>query len=61
MGDMVDNVAEYRNTHNAIGYTYRYYATQMHSKKENKLLAINDVAQTVEKIRNGSYQYTVDV
>lgn len=58
---MVDIVAEYRNTHNAIGYTFRYYATQMHSNKEIKLLAINDVAPTVENIRNGSYPYTVDV
>ncbi|EMY3036349.1 PstS family phosphate ABC transporter substrate-binding protein [Salmonella enterica] len=61
MGEMVDIVAEYRNTHNAIGYTFRYYATQMHSNKEIKLLAINDVAPTVENIRNGSYPYTVDV
>lgn len=54
-------MAEYRNTHSAIGYTFRYYATQMHSNKEIKLLAINDVAPTVENIRNGSYPYTVDV
>ncbi len=52
---------QHRNTHNAIGYTFRYYATQMHSNKEIKLLAINDVAPTVENIRNGSYPYTVDV
>ncbi len=61
MGKMVDIVAEYR-THNAIGYTFVGYATQMHSNKEIKLLAINDVAPTVENnIRNGGYPYTVDV
>lgn len=61
MDGMIKVITEHRNTHNAIGYTFRYYATQMHSNKEIKLLAINDVAPTVENIRNGSYPYTVDV
>ncbi|EAB8420348.1 phosphate ABC transporter substrate-binding protein [Salmonella enterica subsp. enterica] len=61
MDGMIKVIAEYRNTHGAIGYAFRYYATQMHSNKEIKLLAINDVAPTVENIRNGSYPYTVDV
>lgn len=55
MDGMIKVIAEYRNTHGAIGYAFRYYATQMHSNKEIKLLAINDVAPTVENIRNGSY------
>lgn len=61
MGELVNVVAEYRNTHNSIGYTFRYYATQMHGNTGIKLLAINGIAPTVENIHNGTYPYTVDV
>lgn len=33
MEGMIKVVAEYRNTNNAIGYTFRYYATQMNADK----------------------------
>lgn len=61
MDGMIKVIAEYRNTHGAIGYTFRYYATQMNADKNIKLLAVNGIAPTVENIRNGSYPYTVDV
>lgn len=60
MGGMIKVVAEYRNTNNAIGYTFRYYATQMNADKNIKLLAINGIAPTAENIRNGKYPYIVD-
>ena len=43
MEGMIKVVAEYRNTNNAIGYTFRYYATQMNADKNIKLLAINGI------------------
>ncbi|ECA8969497.1 PstS family phosphate ABC transporter substrate-binding protein [Salmonella enterica subsp. enterica serovar Ceyco] len=61
MEGVIHEVAEYQNTRGAIGYTFRYYATQMNSNKNIKLLSINGIAPTVENIRNGSYPYTVDV
>ncbi|ELH6242152.1 PstS family phosphate ABC transporter substrate-binding protein, partial [Escherichia coli] len=60
MEGMIKVVAEYRNTNNAIGYTFRYYATQMNDDKNIKLLAINGIAPTAENIRNGKYPYIVD-
>ena len=57
---MIKVVAEYRNTNNAIGYTFRYYATQMNADKNIKLLAINGITPTAENIRNGKYAYIVD-
>ncbi|WP_149452191.1 PstS family phosphate ABC transporter substrate-binding protein [Escherichia albertii] len=60
MGGMINVVAEYRNTNNSIGYTFRYYATQMNADKNIKLLAINGIAPTAENIRNGKYPYIVD-
>lgn len=61
MDGMIKVIAEYRNTHGAIGYTFRYYATQMNADKNIKLLAVNGIAPTVDNIRNGIYPYTVDV
>ncbi len=60
MEGMINVVAEYRNTKNAIGYTFRYYATQMNADKNIKLLAINGISPTAENIRNGKYPYIVD-
>lgn len=60
MEGMIKVIAEYRNTNNSIGYTFRYYATQMNADKNIKLLAINGIAPTVESIRNGNYPYIVD-
>jgi len=56
MGDMLDAV-EYRNTADALGYTFRFYCVDMEGS-DVKLLAINGVAPTVENIRNDSYPLT---
>ena len=56
MGDILETV-EYRNLPNALGYTFRFFCTDM-MKSDVKLLAIDDVAPTVENIRNGSYPLT---
>ena len=61
MGGIIDVVAEYQNTQGAIGYTFRYYATQMKNNNGIKLLAINGISPTAGNIRNGTYPYTVDV
>ncbi|EME8538387.1 PstS family phosphate ABC transporter substrate-binding protein [Salmonella enterica] len=61
MGEIIDVVAEYQNTQGAIGYTFRYYATQMKINNGIKLLAINGISPTIENIHNGTYPYTVDV
>jgi phosphate transport system substrate-binding protein len=61
MGDLIANVAEYQNYTGAIGYTFRYYATEMNPNSNVKLLAIDGVMPTAENIRNGSYPYVVDI
>ena len=53
MGDILDTV-EYRNLPNAIGYSFRFFCTDMMNSGV-KLLSIDGVAPTVENIRNGSY------
>jgi phosphate transport system substrate-binding protein len=61
MGMMLVNVAEYRNLHNALGYSFRYYATELNPVPGLKLLAVDDVAPTLENVRNGRYPLTVEV
>jgi phosphate transport system substrate-binding protein len=61
MGGLVRGVAGYRNFTNALGYSFRYYATQMNPTSGIRLLSINGVAPTPENIRNESYPLTTDV
>jgi phosphate transport system substrate-binding protein len=61
MGGVIQRVAAYRNSSEAIGYSFRVFATAMNVEKEMKLLSIDGVAPTREHIRSGTYPYTVDV
>ena len=47
--------ADYRNSKGAIGYSYRFYATELLRDKKIKLLSLDGVAPTDENIRNGTY------
>lgn len=55
MGGIIKEVSMYRNYKNAIGYTFRYYSTEMVGNDQIKLLAIDGVAPTKETIRNHEY------
>jgi len=61
MGGVLSQVAEYRNSSAAIGYSFRWYATVMNGNPGIKLLAVDGVQPTVENIRNGTYPLTVDL
>lgn len=61
MGSMVRRVANYQNVTNALGYSFRYYASQMDASEKLRLLAVNGVEPSVENVRNGSYPFTTDV
>lgn len=62
MAGVIHKVAAYQNTQNSIGYTFRYYATQVNKNllKDIKLLAVNGITPSSENIRNGTYPYIVD-
>ncbi len=55
MGGIVEEVSAYRNHRGAIGYSFRFYTTELMSSFNVKLLKINGVAPTLENIENGSY------
>ena len=55
MGGIIRQVASYRNYKNALGYSFRYYATEMVQNGDIRLLSLNGVEPTKETIRDGSY------
>ena len=58
MGGMIERVADYKNFKNAMGFSFRYYATQMVENNQIRLLKINDVYPDKETIRDESYPFT---
>ncbi len=61
MGGLVRQVAAYRNSENALGYSFRFYVTQMLKQGGVKLLHIDGVEPSLDHIRSGKYPLTVDV
>jgi len=55
MAGVLSQVATYRNTGAAIGYSFRWYATVMNPNVRIKLLSVDGVAPTAANIRNGTY------
>lgn len=48
-------ISDYRNHRNAIGYSFRFYTTQMMGGDKVKLLSLNGIAPTKANIANGTY------
>ena len=60
MGDIINEVAEYRNFTGAIGYSFLFFSTGMVKKDLIKLLSINNIFPSKESIRDGSYPFSND-
>lgn len=61
MGTILDEVSDYKNYNNSIGYTFRYYSTEMTKNNNIRLLHVNDVEPTKETIRSGAYPITTEI
>jgi len=55
MGELVNAIAEYDNSKDAIGYSYFYYVNTMYKKDTIKMVKVNGVNPTIETIKNGTY------
>ena len=55
MGDIVEQVADYRNQTSSIGFSFRYYIEEIVQHPDIKMIAVDGVAPTVENIKNESY------
>lgn len=60
MGGIIEEVADYKNYKNAIGYTFRFYSTEMVANEQIKLLAVDGVKPTKGTIRSGKYPLVYD-
>ena len=60
MGDIFRDVADYRNRRGAIGFSFRYYATELVAAGKIRLLALDGVEPTVENIRSGKYPFVAE-
>ncbi len=62
MMGLLEAIADYDDSENALGYTVYYYLTNMESEKLNraKILAIDGVAPSNDSIGDGSYPLTND-
>lgn len=55
MGGIIEDVADYRNLPTAIGFSFRFYTTEMRNNGHIKLLSVDGVEPTKENIENGTY------
>lgn len=61
MGGIIEQVADYRNYDNSIGFSFRFFATGMKANPDIKLLAIDGVEPNPENIASGKYPFTASL
>jgi len=60
MGGVISEVTEYKNYRNAIGYTFRFFSTEMVNNDDIRLLEIDGVYPDKDTIRAGTYPITAE-
>lgn len=61
MGGIIEQVADYRNYDNSIGFSFRFFATGMNGSTDIRLLAIDGVDPSPENIASGTYPFTASL
>jgi phosphate transport system substrate-binding protein len=57
MGDVIEDIAAYNNSANAIGYSVYYYAKNMYTQPGLKFIAVDDVTPSNVTINSREYGY----
>lgn len=60
MGGMIKQVADYKNFRDAIGFSFRFYSTEMVQNSDIKLLALNGIYPNKQTIEDGSYPLSAE-
>lgn len=55
MGEIIQRTSDYKNYTNAIGYSFRFFATEMAANDQIRLLKVDGVYPDKETVRDGSY------
>ncbi|KPU44153.1 phosphate-binding protein PstS 1 precursor [Oxobacter pfennigii] len=58
MGALIDAVAEYKNSRNSIGYTYKYYIDTLYKNENIKILNIEGISPSPDNMRNSTYPFS---
>lgn len=58
MGGIINDVADFRNKSNSIGFSFRFYVEGIIKNPDIKMISIDGVAPTVDNIKNGTYSVT---
>ncbi|WNS76620.1 substrate-binding domain-containing protein [Bacillus sp. DTU_2020_1000418_1_SI_GHA_SEK_038] len=61
MGGIMEQVADYRNYKNAIGFSFRFFATGMNPNPDIKLIAIDGIEPNPENISSSKYPFTASL
>lgn len=61
MWGIIERVADYKNSKTAIGFSYRYYVSDIIGNSDIKLLNMDGIAPTNENIKNGTYPITTPI
>lgn len=61
MNEIIDRVASYQNASGALGYSYRYFVTNMHYDDQIKMLQVDGIYPDYDSIADGSYPLISDV
>lgn len=60
MGGIIEGVASYANTGNALGYSVYYYLANMYAVEGIRMLAVDGVVPSGQSIGDGTYPYAND-
>ena len=61
MVGIIDQVANYKNKSNSIGFSFRYYVESIIQNPDIKMISIDGIEPTVENIKNGIYLITTNL
>lgn len=60
MDELVQSIADYNNSANAIGYSVYYYISEMYSQPGLRLMDVDGITPSFDSISNRQYPFTND-
>lgn len=61
MGEIISEVASYKNARNSIGYSFMYYSSSMINSNQIKYISVDGIKPDKEVVRSRKYPFTVPV